>query len=122
MSLQLTASETARFVEGRPSGSLMRHAGDATLVIEACYSAGVTAALLYSQNLTDGFFDLSTREAGEILQKLRTYRIRIAVVCVPGTVRVSTMFNEMAAEESRAGYFRLFESADAARDWLNSLA
>ena len=110
---------TRKFVEGPEDAPMMRRVEDASLVIEQCYSAGVTAALLYAPNLTPGFFDLSTREAGEILQKLRTYRIRIAVVCVPGTVRVSTMFNEMAIEESRGGWFRLFESAEAARAWLS---
>jgi hypothetical protein len=119
MSLQLTAVEAGGFVEGQPDAPLMRRVEDATLVIEACYSAGVTSALLYAPNLTAGFFDLSTREAGEILQKLRNYRARIAVVCVPGSVRISTMFHEMAIEESRAGYFRLFESAEAAREWLS---
>lgn len=58
----------------------MNRIEDASVVIEACYSARVSAALLYPANLTSGFFELSTREAGEILQKLRTCRIRLAVV------------------------------------------
>lgn len=41
---------------------------------------GAGSALLYAPNLT-AKFDLSSREAGAILQKLRDYRIRLAVVC-----------------------------------------
>ena len=57
--------------------------------------------------------------AGAILQKLWNYRIRLAVVCAPGSVRFSRMFGEMAAEESRSGYFQVFDSAQAAREWLS---
>jgi len=88
-------------------------------VLEACFSAGVSSALLYAPNLTLRFFDLSSGEAGAILQKLRTYRIWVAVVCPPGSVRFSTRFNEMTAEESGGEHFRLFESVPAARAWLH---
>jgi len=47
-------------------------------------------ALLYSSNLPPAFFDLSSREAGTVLQKLRNYR------------------------------FGIFESREAALEWLGS--
>ena len=53
----------------------MRGVEDAGLVVEARFSGGVDRALLYAQNLTEA-----------ILQKLRNYRIRVAVVC-PGRER-----------------------------------
>jgi hypothetical protein len=34
---------------------------------------------------------------------------------------LSSRFGEMAAEEARVGYFRLFESEQAAREWLEGL-
>ena len=92
---------------------------DASLVVEACFSNRVKSALLYASNLTGGFFDLSSGEAGAILQKLRTYKIRIAVVYAPERVRFSSRFGEMVAEESRGHHFRLFESVQAAREWLS---
>jgi len=117
---ELTVTEEAgvRFVEGPPGRPLMRSVEDAGLVVEACFSAGVDSALLYAPNLTGRFFDLSSGEAGAILQKLRTYRIRVAVVCPPGSVRFSSRFNEMMAEES-GEHFRLFESVPVAREWLH---
>jgi hypothetical protein len=108
-----------KFKEWAPREALMRRVDDAGLVIEGCYSNGMDAALLYAENLTANFFDLSSGEAGAILQKLRTYRIRIAVVYSPESVRFSSRFGEMAAEEGRSGYFRLFESGEAAREWLS---
>jgi len=97
----------------------MRNVNDAGLVVEACFSGGVDSALLYAHNLTGEFFDLSSGEAGAILQKLRNYRIRVAVVCAPGSIRFSSRFSEMTVEESCGNYLRLFESRRAAQEWLS---
>jgi hypothetical protein len=121
MRLELAVSEEAgvRFMEGPPELPLMLSTEDATLLVEACFSHRAKAALLYAPNLTHKFFDLSSGEAGAILQKLRNYRIRLAVVCPPGSVQFSSRFGEMATEESRTGYFQVFESDRAAREWLS---
>jgi hypothetical protein len=108
----------ATTVEGQPDAPLMSNADDVVHVLKACFSAGTRAALLYAENLPEAFFDLSSGQAGAILQKLRTYGVRLAVVSPPGRVRASTRFGEMVAEESRGRHFGLFESRDAAREWL----
>jgi len=119
--MQLSVAEEAgtRFVEGPPGLPLLRAIEDAVPLVEACFSNRASSALLYASNLTEKFFDLSSGEAGAILQKLRNYRIRLAVVCAPGSVKFSSRFGEMAAEESRTGYFQVFESAETARGWLS---
>ena len=120
--MELSVSEEAgvRFVEGPPDLPLMNSIEDAALLVEACFSHRASSALLHAPNLTGRFFDLSSGEAGAILQKLRNYRIRLAVVCPTDSVRLSSRFGEMTAEESRTGYFQVFESARAAREWLTS--
>jgi Domain of unknown function (DUF4180) len=119
--LDLTLAEegAVRFLQGPPGLPLMRSIEDAALLVEACFSNRVSSALLYAPNLTGKFFDLSSGEAGAILQKLRNYRIRLAVVCPPDSVRFSSKFGEMVAEESRTGYFQVFESVQTAREWLS---
>lgn len=119
--LAVIEDASVRFVEGPPGRPLMRSADDASLVVEACFNGKAKAAMLYAPNLTERFFDLSSGEAGAVLQKLRNYRIRLAVVCDPNSVRFSRRFGEMADEESRAGYFRVFESRNAACEWLGGL-
>lgn len=96
----------------------MARANDATLVIEACFSHRARLALLYASNLMGKFFDLSSGEAGEILQKLRNYGVRLAVVCPPSSVPFSSRFGEMLAEERLRQDFRVCETYDAARTWL----
>lgn len=107
-----------KLVEGHPDEPLLSRPDDAGLVIEACLSADTDAALLYPRNLTDSFFNLSSGHAGEILQKLRNYKVRLAVVCAPGTVRFSSRFPELLAEERRGRYFSVFETPAEAVHWL----
>jgi hypothetical protein len=118
--MELTAVDEGgvRFVEGLPDQALMSSARDVDRVLEACFSDGVRCALLYAANLPAAFFDLSSREAGEILQKLRNYWIRLAVVCPPGGSDFSSRFGEMVAEERRGAHFGVFETRLAAVEWI----
>jgi hypothetical protein len=118
MELTLVDEGGVKAVEGQPEEKFMASVQDLDRVIEACFASGAEAALLYSANLTGAFFDLSSGEAGAILQKLRNYRIRLAVVCPAGSVTLSSRFGEMAAEEQRGRHFGLFETRQAAREWL----
>jgi Domain of unknown function (DUF4180) len=118
--MQLTVVEEAgvKVVEGVPDQAVLSGAADIDLVIEACLSGGARSALLYPHNLPPAFFDLSSGDAGTILQTLRNYGIRLAVVCAPDSVRYSRRFGEMVAEERRQPYFGVFATRDAAREWL----
>jgi hypothetical protein len=103
----------AMIVEGDSSEPLIRRTDDASCLLEACFSAKTKCALLYPANVTPRFFDLSSGEAGLILDKLRRFRIRVAVVCPPGSVTFSGRFAELRADD-----LRIFESRDAALEWL----
>jgi hypothetical protein len=120
MQMQFTAVEEngVKVMEGLPDHEFMSSVADTDRVIEACLSERVSAVLLYDDNLTPGFFDLSSREAGAILQKLRQYRIRLAVVCASGRARFSSRFGEMVDEERRGSHFAVFETRGDAREWL----
>ena len=107
-----------RIMEGIPGAPFMSRVEDAGLVIEACFSNQARAALLYPENLTGEFFDLSSGQAGAILQKLQNYRIRLAVVAPAGSVQLSSRFGELVAEERKGRYFGMFETRQAAWEWL----
>ena len=115
MALTLIEENGTGVVEGTRGLSLMSRTQDAILVVEACFSAGVRDALLYPENLTGGFFDLSSGEAGEILDKLRRYQVRLAIVCEPGSVAFSSRFMEIQSDD-----LRVFERREAAREWLRT--
>lgn len=107
------------FIEGAPGQPLIERAEDVRVLIEACFDHGAHALLLYPENLTARFFDLSSGEAGEILQRLRNYRIRLAVIRSPA-LQPSRRFAELLADERGAPYFRVFDARLVAREWLCS--
>jgi Domain of unknown function (DUF4180) len=117
MPLTVVEAKDGRFVEAREDERLMSTARDADRVIEACYAGNATGAVLYPANLPPAFFDLSSGDAGAVLQKLRNYGIRLAVVC-PSESVFSSRFGEMVAEERCSPYFAIFETANEARAWL----
>lgn len=104
-------------LEGEPGKALMERAEDSTALIEACFEHGTRLVLLHAANLPARFFDLSSGEAGALLQRLRTYEVRLAVVRAPG-LHLSSRFGELLADEARGPYFRLFDERDAAEEWL----
>ncbi|WP_437826930.1 DUF4180 domain-containing protein [Sorangium sp. So ce1153] len=118
MELKVVDEGGVQFVEGAPGQALMSSVRDVDRVLEACWSDRVECALLYAANLTPTFFDLSSGEAGAMLQKLRNYRIRLAVVCPPGGVGFSSRFGEMVAEERRGRDFGVFDTREAAVAWI----
>lgn len=69
MELRLVERDGKKFLAGWPGESLLRQVGDAVQIVEACLNHRANRVLLYAENLTERFFDLSSREAGEILQK-----------------------------------------------------
>lgn len=53
---------------------------DAKTILDSCAEHGTDRVLLLSQALPPAFFDLSSRFAGEFVQKLMNYRVRVAAV------------------------------------------
>lgn len=118
MTMTLVEINDVRFVEGQPEQAFLRRWQDATDLVGACGEQDATAALLYPANLPPAFFDLSSGEAGEILQKMQNYRLRLAVVCPPGSVKFSTRFRDLLAEVHLGREFGVFETRDDAVAWL----
>ena len=119
MNFQVVGDGPQTVIEGQPATPLLQARGDVVALIEACFEQQARAVLLYAENLTPAFFDLSSGDAGEIFQKLRNYRIRLAVVEAPD-VPHSTAFQALMREESRDPYFRLFGDRAAALAWLQA--
>jgi hypothetical protein len=113
MPIGLIEEDGVGVVEGTPGQTLMRRPQDATLLLEACFSARVRGALVYPENLTPRFFDLSSGEAGEVLDKIRRFQVRLAIVCPPGAVAFSSRFREILSSD-----LQVFDSRQAARAWF----
>jgi hypothetical protein len=118
LSCLFNATTNMKLLEREPGVRYIADAADVGRLIEDCISSGSRAALLHADNLPRKFFDLSSGEAGTILQRLRTYRVRLAVVAPKERLATSERFGDLVAEERRSGQFALFETRDAAAAWL----
>jgi hypothetical protein len=116
--LRNTTVDGSTFLEGQPGQPYLRRADDVTLLIEECFSSRTRRALLYAGNLPREFFDVSSQQAGTILQKLRSYRVRLAVVAPRDSIPMSSRFHELMAAEQRDDAFGVFDDREAAIAWL----
>ena len=117
MALSVIEYQGQRIGEGPIGELLLTKATESARLVEACANAGVDKIILYPENLPPKIFDLSSREAGEVLGKLRNYFIRLAVIQTPALI-LSSRFVEILGEERRSGFFGLFKSRNEALEWL----
>jgi hypothetical protein len=120
MELNLIEHQGVKITAGPPAQPLMTRADDVNRLLEACWSNGTHTLLLHVENLTPAFFDLSSGEAGSILQKLQNYHIRLAVVRPPESGELSQRFRELMVEEERRREFGLFPTREEALAWLTT--
>ena len=81
-----------------------------------------TRALLFDGGaLPPAFFDLSTGVAGELVQKLVNYGVRMAAV-VPDLSAHSRPFQDFAREANVGRRFRFFATRAEAVAWLEAAA
>lgn len=118
MSLRTVVEHDLTFVEGPEGSVLVSSPNEIDTVLEACFNARTRLALLYAENLPAAFFDLSSQQAGSILQKLRNYGVRLAVIRGSQTAPMSRRFGELLAEERRGRAFAIFDARAAAVEWL----
>lgn len=73
--------------------------------------------LLMDTNFIPAFYDLSTGLAGDILQKVSNYRIRLAIFG-PFKMITSTRFREFMKESNKGSSVRFFQERAKAEAWL----
>lgn len=92
---------------------------DAVRLVEAAYEQDTRAFLLEGNLLPAEFFDLRTRFAGEFVQKLVNYGLRVAAVFPPDPAH-GERFREFVGELRRGHAFRTFEARAEAEAWLGA--
>ncbi len=90
---------------------------DPVAAVRACIEAGHRSLLFAEGALPDAFFDLRTGMAGEVVQALVNYSLRMAAV-VPAVDAHGARFAEFAGEANRGHRFRFCPDPGQARAWL----
>jgi hypothetical protein len=117
--LDLVEKSGLKYAEGIAGKTLMANAGDAMLLIGYCLERRIDRVLLYTENLADEFFRLSSGEAGDMLQKFRIYGLKVAAVLTRDKANRGK-FAEMVAEENRGSDFHVFYDRTSAEEWLKN--
>lgn len=91
--------------------------GDAMALVAACLEHGAGGVLLESHHLPPAFFDLRTGFAGELLQKLQNYGLRLAGVFA-SEEQYGERVRELLREARRGRGFRAFSAREDAEAWL----
>ncbi|WP_249605336.1 DUF4180 domain-containing protein [Chromobacterium sp. IRSSSOUMB001] len=86
-------------------------------LVALCAEHDAPCVLLAEGALPPAFFDLSSRFAGEFIQKLVNYRLAVAGVFVDGAA-YGERFGEYLHEARRGRQFRVFDDREAALAWL----
>ena len=91
-----------RVLECAPEGPALRNDRDALELITAAWENRASWVVIPVERLSDDFFLLKTRIAGEILQKFVTYKLRVVILGdVSRYVDESDAFRDFVYESNR---------------------
>lgn len=80
MNIEIIQHQGYEIAEITGTGVLIHNAQDALEILINCAYQGASKIILHASQLLPDFFDLKTGIAGEILQKVSTYQLQVAIV------------------------------------------
>ena len=107
------------YIEADPTDFVIQTEQDMLELISACIENDTPNIIIYEDNFSADFFDLKTKLAGALLQKLANYHLRGAGIISLRKIK-SERFKELIFECNRGHLFRFFEDKAAAEKWLVS--
>src|ERR1044071_2110903 len=110
-------NEKRKILIAADEGISIRSFSDISDAISACL--GGAGLILTEDDLGRDFFELRTGLAGEALQKVVNYRVRVALVLPDPTV-YGERFSELAYEHSTHNQIRFVRSMEEAKAWLQA--
>lgn len=108
-------SEKPEIVELVTSDVVIESAQDA---LDLMANVSAEYFILHDYNLVPEFFDLSTGVAGEVLQKLTNYRIKLAVIGIFNKYPSLTLKDFMYESNRNREYIFVGSAEEALKIWL----
>ncbi|MFC4597872.1 DUF4180 domain-containing protein [Cohnella hongkongensis] len=121
MNYQVKELPKAKYVELLSASPPLSTESEALDLIALCGEQETSLLMIRYAALSPDFFNLKTRIAGDIVQKLVNYGIK-TVVLVPQAIMEKGRFREMALETNKGRHFRMYEDQEEAEGWLLSSA
>ncbi|MEL1135444.1 DUF4180 domain-containing protein [Desulfitobacterium sp. THU1] len=117
MNYQVISRNDKKYLEIISNTTPLRSESDALELVALCGENDTNLLMIHYAALSEDFFELKTKVAGDILQKLMNYRIK-AVAIIPSEIIQKGRFRELALEMNKGQHFRMVNSKDEAEAWL----
>lgn len=117
MNYQIVETDNKKYIELLSVNAPIHTERDALDLVSLCFENDIYLLMLHYDTLSEDFFKLKTRVAGDILQKLVNYGVKAAAV-IPDEIVQKGRFREMALEVNKGQHFRMYESKEEAEKWL----
>lgn len=115
MEIKISEKNGLKYAEITAEGVILSNLDNALDLIADCGYNGADAMIVNSKNIAPEFFDLSTRIAGEILQKYTQYNMRLAITGDFSGV-ASKSLRDFIRESNKQGRILFVSSAEEALD------
>ncbi|MCG7409576.1 DUF4180 domain-containing protein [Paenibacillus sp. ACRRX] len=109
--------ENKKYIELISTTEPLSTENDALDLIALCWEHEANALMIHYATISEDFFKLKTKVAGNMIQKFINYGIKAAAIIPPETIQKGR-FKEMAMETNKGNHFRLYESTEEAEAWL----
>lgn len=90
---------------------------DALDLLSLCWEYEACALMIHYEALSEDFFKLKTKVAGNIIQKFINYNLK-SVAVIPDEIIQKGRFREMALEVNKGNHFRMYGNKEEAEEWL----
>lgn len=116
MNYQIREIENKKYIELISYTEPLKTENDALDLVTLCSEYETNLLIIHYTALSEDFFNLKTRVAGNMIQKFINYGVRVAVI-IPGEINKGR-FEEMSMEMNKGPHFRLYEDKGGAEKWI----
>jgi PadR family transcriptional regulator, regulatory protein AphA len=117
MNYQIREIDNKKYIELISTTDALSTENDALDLVALCAEHETILLMIHYAALSQDFFKLKTRVAGNMLQKFINYGIKTSAV-IPQEVMEKGRFREMALETNKGNHFRMYENKEEAEKWL----
>ncbi len=117
MNFNIITKKNGRYLNCTPFTGVLSSEKDAIELVSACISNDTGSLLLHERSVSPDFFNLRTGLAGAVLNKFQIYNIKIALI-IEDMELLEGRFGELVMESNKGNEFRVYDSVQAAEEWI----
>lgn len=117
MNYRVREIENKKYIELISTTKPLSAENDALDLVALCFEHETYALMIHYAALSEDFFKLKTKLAGNLIQKFINYNIKVVAI-IPQEIIHNGRFKEMIVEANKGNHFRMYESKEGAERWL----